>query len=121
MVFGDESTNLRATISWQLGGVQTPTSSEVLVLAIALVSIVLLAARLARGLDALGLGEDTAHSMGIAVPRFVAFAILVAALATALAVAWCGLIGFVGLIVPHVLRWWIGPLHALLIPACAVA
>eukprot|EP01036_Dinobryon_divergens_P008857 gene8857-11846_t len=67
------------------------------------------------------MGEDTAHSMGVRVPRFSAWAVLVASLTTALAVSWGGLIGFVGLIVPHVLRWWIGPLHARLVPACAVA
>jgi iron complex transport system permease protein len=121
MVYGDESTNLRAVISWQLGGVQTPTPGEVAVLFAALAVLVLLVRSLAYGLDALGMGEDTAHSMGVRVPRFSAWAVLVASLATALAVSWGGLIGFVGLIVPHVLRWWIGPLHARLVPACAVA
>lgn len=121
MVYGDESTNLRAVISWQLGGVQTPTPDELVWMALALVVLVLLVRSLAFGLDALGMGEDTAHSMGVRVPRFSAWAILVASLATALAVSWGGLIGFVGLIVPHVLRWCIGPLHARLVPACAVA
>lgn len=120
MVFGDESTNLRAVISWQLGGVQTPTWTEVAVLALLLAALVAAVRALAFGLDALGLGEDSAHSMGINVPRFSALAVLVASLATALAVSWGGLIGFVGLIVPHVLRWWLGPLHARLVPACAV-
>ena len=121
MVYGDESTNLRAVISWQLGGVQTPTTGELGWLALALGVLVVLVRSLAFGLDALGMGEDTAHSMGVRVPRFSAWAVLVASLATALAVSWGGLIGFVGLIVPHVLRWWLGPLHARLVPACAVA
>lgn len=121
ILFGDESTGLRAVISWQLGGVQTPTWSEVGLLALMLIALLLLARTLAFGLDALGLGEETAHSMGISVPSFSAWAILVASLATALAVSWGGLIGFVGLIVPHVLRWWIGPLHGRLMPACALA
>lgn len=121
MVYGDESTNLRAVISWQLGGIQTPTADELVWMALALGVLVLLVRSLAFGLDALGMGEDTAHSMGVRVPRFSAWAVLVASLATALAVSWGGLIGFVGLIVPHVLRWCIGPLHARLVPACAVA
>ena len=120
MVFGDESTSLRAVISWQLGGVQTPTWCEVAVLALLLAGLVAAVRKLAFGLDALGLGEDSAHSMGVNVPRFSALAVLLASLATALAVSWGGLIGFVGLIVPHVLRWWLGPLHARLVPACAV-
>ena len=121
IVFGDESTNLRAIISWQLGGVQTPTSAEIAVLAPVLLVLVLLVRALGRGLDALGLGEDTAHAMGVRAASFSARAVLVASLATALAVSWGGLIGFVGLIVPHVMRWWIGPLHARLTVPCAIA
>jgi iron complex transport system permease protein len=121
MVFGDESTNLRAIVSWQLGGVQTPTAGELLAFAPWLVLLGAAAWRLADGLDALGLGEAAAQSMGHRVPRLVAAAVLLAALATALAVSWGGLIGFVGLIVPHVMRWWLGPLHARLIPACVLA
>ncbi|MFM8899065.1 MAG: FecCD family ABC transporter permease [Burkholderiales bacterium] len=120
MVFGDESTNLRAIISWQLGGVQTPTPQELLVFFPLLIFLMVLAHRLAFGLDALGLGEATAQSLGLRVPRFIAACIVLAALATALAVSWGGLIGFVGLIVPHVMRWWLGPLHGRLIPACVL-
>jgi iron complex transport system permease protein len=121
MVFGDESTNLRAIVSWQLGGVQTPTTGELLTFAPWLVVLGAAAWRLAAGLDALGLGEAAAQSLGQRVPSLVAAAVLLAALATALAVSWGGLIGFVGLIVPHVMRWWLGPLHARLIPACLIA
>jgi iron complex transport system permease protein len=120
MVFGDESTNLRAIVSWQLGGVQTPTLHELVTFLPLLALLMWLTQRLAFGLDALGLGEATAQSMGIRVPRFVAWCIVLAALATALAVTWGGLIGFVGLIVPHVMRWWLGPLHGRLIPACVL-
>ena len=121
IVFGDESTNLRAIVSWQLGGVQTPAIGELVWFAPLLLALGAAAHRLAFGLDALGLGEATASSMGIDVPRFVAVAILLAALATALAVSWGGLIGFVGLIVPHAVRWWLGPRHARLIPTCMMA
>ena len=120
MLFGDESTNLRAIVSWQLGGIQTPTTQELLVFVPMLVALIALAYRLAFGLDALGLGEATAQSLGLRVPRFIAACIVLAALATALAVSWGGLIGFVGLIVPHVMRWWLGPLHGRLMPACAL-
>ena len=121
IVFGDESTNLRAIVSWQMGGVQTPTWTEFVALSAALLLILGAALRLARGLDALGLGDEAAHSMGVRVRSLSIQAIVVAALATALAVAWGGLIGFVGLIVPHVLRWWLGPLHLRLVPAVALA
>ncbi|MBG6079727.1 iron complex transport system permease protein [Rubrivivax gelatinosus] len=121
MLFGDESTNLRALISWQLGGVQTPTAAQCAAFVPLLVLLAAGARRLAFGLDALGLGEQAAHGMGVRVPRLVAQAVLLAALATALAVCWGGLIGFVGLVVPHLLRWWLGPLHGRLVPACVLA
>ena len=121
MVFGDESTNLRAVVSWQLGGIQTPTASEMLGFLPWMVVLGWVAWRLAPGLDALGLGEAAAQSLGHRVPRLVSASVLLAALATALAVSWGGLIGFVGLIVPHLLRWWLGPLHKPLVPACMVA
>lgn len=121
LVFGDESTNLRAIVSWQMGGIQTPGWWEWGGLAGATVLVLMLAVPLARGLDALGLGEETAHSMGIRVKPFAIRAIGIAALATALAVTWGGLIGFVGLIVPHLLRWWLGPLHRRLMPAVVLA
>ena len=120
MVFGDESSNLRAVISWQLGGIQSPAWEEWALLFLGTLAALAAAIRLAPGLDALGLGEETAHSMGVCVRRFSMQAIALAALATALAVAFGGLIGFVGLIAPHVLRWWVGPLHARLAPAVAL-
>ena len=121
MLWGDETTNLRAIVSWQLGGVQNAAWGEALALLAALAVLALLVRTLAPGLDALGLGEETAHAMGVRTAAFSARAVMLASLATALAVAWGGLIGFVGLIVPHVLRWWLGPLHARLAAACAVA
>ena len=116
MIFGDESSNLRAVISWQLGGIQSPAWEEWALLFLGTLAALAAAIRLAPGLDALGLGEETAHSMGVRVRRFSMQAIALAALA----VAFGGLIGFVGLIAPHVLRWWVGPLHARLAPAVAL-
>jgi len=77
-------------------------------------------ASLARGLDVLGLGDNVAASMGLNVQKFIHRAVLFAAAVTAVAVVWGGLVGFVGLIVPHVVRWRLGPLHFRLIAASAV-
>jgi iron complex transport system permease protein len=119
--FGDETSHLRALVSWQLGGLQTPTWNELAFLTGCLWFILITTYRLSAGLDALGLGDVTAKSLGVDLSRFTAIAVLVAALATALAVCWGGLIGFIGLIIPHVLRWWVGHLHRRLIPTAALA
>jgi iron complex transport system permease protein len=73
-------------------------------LALGLVIAAPLAWRLARGLDALTLGEDSARSLGIALGRLRAALVAALALATGLAVSQAGLIAFVGLVAPHLVR-----------------
>ena len=73
-----------------------------------------------RGLDAFAFGEDTARSIGMRVEGFKAGILLLAALATAVSVATCGVVGFVGLAVPHGARALVGPPNRRLIPLCAL-
>ena len=76
---------------------------------------------LARALDLLAMGDDTAEQLGIAVERTKRLLLLATALVVGGAVSVSGLIGFVGLIVPHALRLVFGPDHRLLVPASALA
>jgi iron complex transport system permease protein len=111
LLLSDESVSLRALVSWTLGGLQSPTGATLWAFA-ALTALSLLASlAIARGLDILGFGEATAATMGIDVGRFLAVSLTVGAFATGIAVAWGGVLGFVGLIVPHAVRWWIGERH----------
>lgn len=80
----------------------------------------LVAPRLSRGLNALALGEAQAAHMGIDVQRLKRLSILAAASATGAAVAVSGGIGFIGLVVPHLLRQAQGPDHRPLIPQAAL-
>jgi iron complex transport system permease protein len=75
---------------------------------------------LARPLDVLAFGEETAQGLGVAVPQVRLLIVLGATLATAAAVASSGIIGFVGLIAPHIARLLWGPVHARLLPASAL-
>ncbi|MEQ9248340.1 MAG: iron ABC transporter permease, partial [Nitratireductor sp.] len=75
---------------------------------------------LARGLDAMVLGEATANHLGVRVQRVKNSAILAVAAATGASVAVAGGIGFVGIVVPHLLRLTIGPEHRYLLPASAL-
>ena len=75
---------------------------------------------LARGLNALALGEATAAHLGIPVQRLKYVAIVAVAAATGASVAVSGGIGFVGIVVPHLLRLLIGPDHRYLLPASAL-
>ena len=74
----------------------------------------------ARALNGLLLGEETAATLGINVPRERAILLGLASLATAAAVAISGLIGFVGLVVPHVVRLVVGPSARLVLPLSAL-
>jgi iron complex transport system permease protein len=75
---------------------------------------------LARSLDLLALGEENAAQLGVAVERTKRVLLLATALMVGAAVSVSGLVGFVGLIVPHALRLTLGPDHRLLLPAAAI-
>ncbi len=72
----------------------------------------------AHRLDVLAVGDEEASSLGVSPTRVRLVVLLAASLATAAAVAVAGLVGFVGLVVPHILRRLVGPAHAILLPAC---
>jgi iron complex transport system permease protein len=76
---------------------------------------------LLRDLDLLSLGEESAAQLGVDVGRLQRVLLLSTSLMVGAAVSVAGLIGFVGLIVPHLLRLRLGPDHRLLVPAAALA
>lgn len=75
---------------------------------------------LARGLNALALGEETAEQLGVSIERDKRVLVVATSLMVGAAVSAAGLVGFVGLIIPHLLRLIIGPDHRLLVPASAL-
>jgi iron complex transport system permease protein len=80
----------------------------------------LVAVPLARGLNLLTLGEESAQQLGVEVERQKKLLLLATSLMVGAAVSAAGLIGFVGLIIPHLLRLLLGPDHRLLIPAAVL-
>jgi iron complex transport system permease protein len=120
LALSDETVNLQVVLSWVLGGVQTPTWMGIGVLALVSVACLGLSLTLAKGLDVLGLGETMAKSFGLDVRAFIALATLTGSIVVAAAVAYGGLVAFVGLASPHVARWLVGPLHRPLLPASAL-
>lgn len=85
-----------------------------------LLGIALWLPREARALDVLLLGEAEAQHLGVRIEPLKRRLLLLVALAAATAVALAGIIGFIGLIVPHLLRLMIGPGHRLLLPAAGL-
>lgn len=119
LALSDESVSLQVVLSWTLGGIQTPTWSGLAWLAGLSGLAAALSMTLAHGLDLLGLGDGQAEAFGLDTDRFVARAILIGSAIVALAVAYGGLVAFVGLTAPHIARWWIGPRHRGLLPVSA--
>jgi iron complex transport system permease protein len=106
---------------WLLGNLQ-PASPRLLALAAALIAAGCAGAWvMSRELNALTLGSEVASNVGIRTGAAVALGLLLATLLTSAAVALAGLIGFVGLIVPHAARGLVGPDHRRLLPASALA
>jgi iron complex transport system permease protein len=120
LALSDETVSLQVVLSWVLGGIQTPTWSGIGWIALITLGCLALAQALARRLDLLGLGEVMAHGFGLEVRRFVMLAVLAGSVIVAAAVAYGGLVAFVGLASPHVARWIVGPLHRSLLPASAL-
>lgn len=121
LALSDETVSLQVVMSWVLGGIQTPSWSGLGWLALITLGCLAGTQTLARGLDLLGLGDATAQSFGLDVARFVPRAVLLGSLVVAAAVAYGGLVAFVGLAAPHIARWWLGPLHRRVLPASALA
>src|SRR2546426_3970771 len=111
-----EATELRNAVLWLWGGVLGASWTTVLVILVyAPLPLIVLAAA-ARPLDRLAPGEEPAQYLGADVRRLKRLVYLSASLLTAAAVAVAGVIGFVGLIVPHVCRLLWGRLHLTLFP-----
>lgn len=120
LVFAGDQRAAHAVVFWSMGGLGLARWDN---LWLALAGLLVVAAFVAlrhRALDALLAGDDTAHSVGVAPERLRVQVFLVAAVAAACCVALTGVIGFVGLMVPHVARRFVGPLHAAFVPCAAL-
>jgi iron complex transport system permease protein len=112
---------LRQISLWQMGNFSTANWSRVIVVAAIAALLLIMYPRDSKALNALLLGESEARYLGIDVQRVKRRLILLTALGVGVAVAAAGLVAFVGLVVPHMIRLLIGPDHSRLIPASALA
>jgi iron complex transport system permease protein len=117
LVFLADDRQLRDITFWLLGSLGGATWGKVMTIAPFVALMLAGLPFIARGLDLIVLGEAEAFHTGIAVERLKRIAIVLVAAATGAAVSVAGVIGFVGIVVPHLLRLAIGPGHRLLLPA----
>ncbi|MEU4691871.1 iron ABC transporter permease [Actinoplanes sp. NPDC023714] len=120
LMFLTDDDGVRAIAFWQLGSLAQATWGAVAVAGPCMIVGLAVAAACARRLDLLALGERPARHLGVDTERLRITAIVATALLTASAVAFTGIISFVGLVVPHLIRMVAGPGHRVLIPASAL-
>ena len=104
-------------VFWMMGGLDSRTWTHVQIGAPFVLLGVLIACFYTRELDLMLFGEETSSSLGVDVESFKRKMLAVAALLTGAAVAISGVVGFVGLIIPHLVRLLLGPSHRTLLPA----
>ncbi len=120
LVFAGDQRAAHSILFWTLGGLGLASWKILPFALVGLIAIAALAIITHRSLDALLAGDDAANTLGVNVRRYRQFAFLVCAFATASFVALTGVIGFVGLMVPHLARGLVGPLHGALLLCSAV-
>ena len=120
LIFAGDSRAAHSIVFWMLGGLGLSRWQTLPLILVGLVLIFAYGFYRRRWLDALLAGDATATSLGVPVSGLRMTMFLIAALATASFVSVAGVIGFVGLMVPHLARGLVGPLHTKLLPTAAL-
>jgi len=115
ILFMSHTASREQIIFWQLGSLNGSRWIDVLIVLAIGLPCLLIGLGLSRRYDLLALGERTASHLGVRVERLRIVSIVLVALMTGVAVAFVGIIAFVGLVVPHLVRMMLGPSHRTLI------
>lgn len=113
-----QDTRLHNILFWLMGDLSMADGNQLLILAAILLPCFLLLLVFARPMNLLLLGEEMAASMGVNVRTASLVLVVVSSLMVSATVCQSGLLGFVGLVTPHLLRLVFGPDHRILVPAC---
>lgn len=117
LMFAGNTASREQIVFWQLGSMNGSRWTEVALVAVVGAIAAAATIALARRFDLLALGDRTAAHLGVRVERLRIVAIVLVALLTGVAVAFVGIIAFVGLVVPHISRMLLGPSNRTLLPA----
>lgn len=120
LVFISNEQQLRDITFWRMGSLGGNGWLQTGIIAVPVTAVCLFAWRAAPALNALSLGEDVARHLGVPVARLQKLIVVFVAAAIGTIVAFCGLIGFLGLVAPHLARLLIGHDHRWLLPVSAL-
>ncbi|MFA4992122.1 MAG: iron ABC transporter permease [Candidatus Omnitrophota bacterium] len=116
-VSNSSSAKIHSVIWWLLGNLQVYSPGQVLIAGAVVSAGSFVVFILSKELNAISLGEEEALHLGVDIEKIKAALILAVTLITSVIVSMCGIIGFVGLMVPHIARRLVGPDHRILVPA----
>ncbi|MGD9968923.1 MAG: FecCD family ABC transporter permease [Sulfuricurvum sp.] len=116
----DPYSTLPAIVYWLMGSLTMADLHGVMLVSIPMLSSIAGLIVLSKYFDLLSLGDEEAKSLGVNVTLIRTAAIILATLASSLSVVMAGIIGWVGLIIPHIVRMAVGPSHRLLVPLSAI-
>jgi iron complex transport system permease protein len=119
MIF--RANDLAKIIFWIMGGLTAASWYKFNIIAPMVVVLIMISGFYMRDLNIISLGDERAAQLGVQTDRVKKILLIMASLIAALAVSISGIIGFVGLITPHILRLIVGPDHKILYPTSAVA
>lgn len=120
MLLFSKQYEVSAYLFWTMGGLEGSSWERIRLAAPALVPGVIVLALFARDLNLLALGEEGARALGMNAEAVKKVLLGISALVTGVAISVSGPVGFIGLLVPHLLRLLVGPDHRLLLPAAAL-
>ena len=120
LIYLADDQQLRTLTFWTMGSLSGASWSQVIVGAPFFLGTLLFLPFVSRALNALLLGEAEAGHLGFPVEKIKTLSIFLVALGVGATVSFAGIIGFIGLVVPHLLRLWFGPDHRSLLPCSAL-
>ena len=112
-----QDSRLHNIIFWLMGDLASATMNNVLALTCTVVPCFVIIFLRSHSLNLLALGNDLAHSMGVNIKATTSLMLIITSLMISATVSYCGLVGLVGLVMPHMLRLVLGPDHRVLAPA----
>jgi iron complex transport system permease protein len=113
----DAGTKVASALSWLYGSFSTMSWDKLWLVLIPSISLSFIPIVWAKEFNLILLGEDQAKQMGLNAKHFDAVMLIIASVLTSFCVAFCGIIGFVGLVIPHLSRMILGGDHRLMLPA----
>lgn len=119
--FFSDNTHLRRMSLWRMGSLEGANYFHITLAAGVCLAFLYILPKQAHALNAMLLGESEARHLGINIIKTKRHIIILTALGIGIAVSLAGTIGFIGLLVPHLMRLLVGPNHRLLLPASALA